>query len=177
MPSDLIYACLDEAPAIEVRSASERIVSGPLLPIDTPHPIRPGLVEAFTRTTFAHQEKALRRIQLRDQHATSPGSISLGHAVGLEQRDGWYWLDARVAPTTVGDHYLGLLADGALSSWSAGFRSHSTEVRGGVTWHTRATLLESAFVPLPAYDGAAALALREREESARQIRAWRARIA
>ena len=93
---------------------SQRLVSGQMVPFQSPTEIGSRLVEEFLPGAFRHQLSAPHRVALRAEHSDRAGSIQLGSGMSLDERRDGLWGEFRVARSPMGDHYLALLDDGLL---------------------------------------------------------------
>jgi len=145
-------------PQIEVRSLSERLLCGIVVPYGVDQRIDATLVERFEKGAFAHQLRAQHRLRLLDRHSTEPAYMQLGHAKVLREDPAGLYGEFRVVEGNVGDHYLSLAREGSLRQWSIGFRPEGSRMDGRITVRTKATALETALVPEGAYGELASVA-------------------
>jgi uncharacterized protein len=142
---------------LEVRSPSERLLCGIVVPFGVDQRIDESLVERFERGAFTRQLRAKHRVLLRDRHSTEPASMPLGHAKVLREDPAGLYGEFRVAEGNMGDHYLSLAREGSLHQWSIGFNPEASRMDGRTTVRTRVTILETALVPEGAYGELAAV--------------------
>ena len=138
-------------PHLEVRSPSERLLCGIVVPYGVDQQIDAALVERFERGAFAHQLRAQHRLRLLDRHSTEPAYMQLGHARVLREDPAGLYGEFRVVEGNVGDHYLSLAREGSLRQWSIGFVPELSRMDGRITIRTKATAFETALVPEGAY--------------------------
>ena len=95
--------------------------------------------------------------------AIEPGEVKLfwlhneviGRVVEQEEREGGYWIKAKISDTTQGRDARTLMQDAAVSNFSIGFipvEDHQEE--DGLITRTKIQLLEVSAVPMPAYPDA-----------------------
>lgn len=164
------------APLLEVRSARKggdgRTIEGIAVPFLRPQRIDHTLVEQFAPGAFDHQLRASHRVPFTRDHMSQGGTL-IGRALELRNDALGLWGSFRVSATAAGDETLALVADGALSELSVGFRERENfrEPDGTIT-RVRADLREVSVVLAGAYgEGAAILAVRSAEEQG--ATAWR----
>jgi hypothetical protein len=143
---------------LEIRSASQRLVCGRLVPYGHDQRITDTLTERFERGAFNHQLNAPNRVGFRHEHSNQPGTLKIGHGVLLrDEKEGLYG-EFKVAASPMGDHYLQMAREGMLRQWSIGFAPEKERRDGDVTIWTRANLFELALVEEGAYGELAAVA-------------------
>jgi HK97 family phage prohead protease len=148
---------------LEVRSTSERIVAGIVVPYNVEQRINRSLVEVFLPGAFAAVTRAAHRVKLLSQHETA-------HLVGRgqllrEEARGLYG-EFYVSKTQRGDELLEQVRDGSLDQFSVGFVPLKDNRRpNGVVERVRAHLAEVSLVTFGAY-GEKALVEAVREVSA-----------
>ncbi len=109
---------------------------------------------AFTRSY------SMKRIPLLSQHDMGRNPL------GVADRDAWredaagLYAEFRVSATQAGDEALALVRDGALDSFSVGFRPVKHSKRDGVVVREEAALRETSLVTFPAYEDARISAVR-----------------
>ena len=136
---------------MEVRSFSERVMAGIVVPFGLDRRIDDYLTERFTPVTFRHQYKAANRVRLYNQHSNAPGGQHIGQGILLRDDPKGLYGEFRVADSEIGRHYLAMAREGMLKQWSIGFRPEKSVRDGDVTIYTRAELFETALVPEGAY--------------------------
>lgn len=144
---------------LEIRSdGTGRTVHGILVPYGQVARVSdggPAYDEAFEMGSFARDLVSragnFAGVKLLYQHNREQ---PIGRATDLREDAAGLYGSFRVSRLTLGDEALELLRDGVLDSFSIGFRPISDEIRGGVTWRTKAALRESSLVTFPAYAGA-----------------------
>lgn len=157
------------APLLEVRSAGNggdgRTIEGIAVPYLRRQRIDSGLTEQFARGAFDHQIRAAHRIAFSRDHMSMGGTL-IGRAMELRNDAAGLWGAFRVSATAAGDETLALVADGALSELSVGFRAQRdhTEPDGTIT-RVRADLVEVSVVLAGAYgQGAQIMAVRSADQ-------------
>lgn len=165
---------------IEVRAdGTGRTVHGLVVPFDTISRVSdggPSYQEAFQRGAFARTINAgAGRVKLLSHH--NARSNPLGRATLLREDASGLYGEFHVSSTRAGDEALELIRDGALDSFSVGFRPIQQTKRAGVVWRTEVAMREASLVTFPAYEGAlvsgvraADLAPEELAEIARMLR-------
>jgi HK97 family phage prohead protease len=147
------------SPLLEVRSAAKggdgRTIEGIAVPFLRRQRIDHALVEQFAPGAFDHQIRAAHRIAFTRDHISQGGTL-IGRATELRNDALGLWGAFRVSATAAGDETLALVADGALSELSVGFRAQKdhTEPDGTIT-RVRADLVEVSVVLAGAYGSAA----------------------
>lgn len=144
-------------PQVEVRSPSERLLCGIVVPYGVDQRIDASLVERFEKGAFAHQLRAKHRVRLLDRHSTEPAHMQLGHAKLLREDPAGLYGEFRIVEGNLGDHYLSLAREGSLRQWSIGFSPEASRMDGRTTVRTKATMFETALVPEGAYGELAAV--------------------
>lgn len=143
---------------LEIRSASQRLVCGRLVPYGHDQRITDELTERFERGAFNHQLNVPNRVAFRHEHSNQHGTLKLGHGVLLrDEKEGLYG-EFKVAASPMGDHYLQLAREGMLRQWSIGFSPEKERRDGGTMVWTKANLFELALVEEGAYGELAAVA-------------------
>lgn len=93
------------------------------------------------------------RVKLRAQHQRFPLPVGRFHLI-REDSAGLYG-EAVVSKTDLGDEVLELVRDGALDSWSVGFRPiRHRRASDGATERTEVSLREASLTDEPAYSAA-----------------------
>jgi HK97 family phage prohead protease len=147
------------SPLLEVRSAAKggdgRTIEGIAVPFLRRQRIDHTLTEQFAPGAFDHQIRAAHRIAFTRDHMSQGGTL-IGRATELRNDALGLWGAFRVSATAAGDETLALVADGALSELSVGFRAQKdhTEPDGTIT-RVRADLVEVSVVLAGAYGSAA----------------------
>jgi HK97 family phage prohead protease len=90
------------------------------------------------------------------EHRTAIGYATLLQA---DHPDG-LWMEARIADTAEGNAALAEIKEGVLDSFSIGFRTIKDSYVDGVRVINEAALVEVSLVPLPAYEGAELVSVR-----------------
>lgn len=143
---------------IEVRSdGTGRTVHGIVVPFDSVARVSDGgrpYDEGFRRGAFKRtiDRGAIARVKLLSQH--NARSNPLGRATMLREDRGGLYGEFHVSKTTAGDEALELLRDGALDSFSVGFRPVQAANESGVTWRTEVAIREASLVTFPSYETA-----------------------
>lgn len=159
------------APLLEVRSAAKggdgRTIEGIAVPYLRRQRIDSTLVEQFAPGAFDHQIRAQvgHRIAFSRDHMSQGGTL-IGRATELRNDALGLWGAFRVSATAAGDETLALVADGALSELSVGFRAQKDhqEPDGTIT-RVRADLVEVSVVLAGAYGaGATIMAVRSADQ-------------
>ena len=159
------------APLLEVRSSAKggdgRTIEGIAVPFLRRQRIDASLTEQFAPGAFDHQIRAQagHRIAFTRDHMSQGGTL-IGRATELRNDALGLWGAFRVSATAAGDETLALVADGALSELSVGFRAQKDhrEPDGTVT-RVRADLVEVSVVLAGAYgDGATIMAVRAADQ-------------
>lgn len=145
-------------PDLEVRTSGEgRTVYGILVPFDRSAEVDDGrglYVERFIAGAFARTiAERGNRVKLRAQHTSIP--LPIGRFSLLREDPAGLYGEAPVSKTTLGDEVLELVRDGALDSWSVGFRPiRDRRGRDGATERLEVALREASLTDMPAYEGA-----------------------
>ena len=142
---------------IEIRSDGDgRTVHGIIVPFGVTARVSDGgrpYDEMFERGAFArtiqHQGS---RVKLLSQHDSRRNP--LGRATLLREDAAGLYGEFRVSATAAGDEALELLRDGALDSFSVGFRPIKHETRNRVLVRTEVGMREASLVTFPAYESA-----------------------
>lgn len=147
---------------IEVRSDGEgRTVHGIVVPFNKVAKVRdfwgPSYDEAFQKGAFTKTiAERGNRVKLLSQHDSQ--SNPLGRATLLREDEAGLYGEFRVARTAAGDEALELIREGALDSFSVGFKPIKEETRGDaknpVLWRTEVAMREASLVTFPAYEDA-----------------------
>jgi uncharacterized protein len=135
---------------IEMRSLSQRLVCGRVVPFGHDQVISDMLTERFERGAFNHQLKSPNRVGFYHLHSNAHGE-HIGHGVLLRDEQEGLYGEFRVADSTIGSHYLQMAREGMLSQWSIGFVPQKERRDGSTVVYTRANLFELALVPEGAY--------------------------
>lgn len=143
---------------LELRSATQRLVCGRLVPFGHDQRINDSLIERFERGAFNHQLRSPNRVGFHHLHSNNPGATPIGHGVLLRDEAEGLYGEFKVAASTIGDHFLAMAREGMLSQWSIGFVPDRERRDGATTVYTRANLFELALVPEGAYGELAAVA-------------------
>jgi HK97 family phage prohead protease len=159
------------SPLLEVRSAAKggdgRTIEGIAVPYLRRQRIDAQLTEQFAPGAFNHQIRAQagHRVAFTRDHMSQGGTL-IGRATELRNDALGLWGAFRVSATAAGDETLALVADGALSELSVGFRAQKdhTEPDGTIT-RVRADLVEVSVVLAGAYgEGAQIMAVRSADQ-------------
>jgi HK97 family phage prohead protease len=150
-------------PDLAVRAdGTGRTISGIVVPYDTPARVSdggPAYMEKFQRGAFAQTiNHGVERIKLLQQH--DHDLYPLGRAVNLREDAAGLYGEFIVSDTQAGRDVLALVRDGALDSFSVGFRPINHTQDGEVTVRTEVALREVSVVTFPAYADAAITGLR-----------------
>lgn len=142
---------------IEIRSDGDgRTVHGIIVPFDQVARVSDGgpfYDEAFQRGAFAKTiSERGSRVKLLSQHQARQNP--LGRATLLREDAAGLYGEFHVSSTRAGDEALELVRDGALDSFSVGFKGIKHAKRGGVVWRTEVGLREASLVTFPAYEAA-----------------------
>lgn len=142
---------------IEVRSdGTGRTVHGIVVPFDRVARVSdggPSYDEAFQRGAFAKTiAERGSKVKLLSQHDSR--SNPLGRATLLREDAAGLYGEFSVSKTRAGDEALELVRDGALDSFSVGFKPVNHAMRAGVKWRTEVGLREASLVTFPAYEEA-----------------------
>jgi len=157
------------SPLLEVRSAAKggdgRTIEGIAVPFLRRQRIDSTLTEQFAPGAFDHQIRAAHRIAFSRDHMSQGGTL-IGRATELRNDALGLWGAFRVSATTAGDETLALVADGALSELSVGFRAQRDHVEpDGTITRVRADLVEVSVVLAGAYGaGATIMAVRSADQ-------------
>lgn len=157
------------SPLLEVRSSAKggdgRTIEGIAVPFLRRQRIDAQLTEQFAPGAFDHQIRAVHRIAFTRDHMSQGGTL-IGRAIELRNDALGLWGAFRVSATSAGDDTLALIADGALSELSVGFRAQKDhrEPDGTIT-RVRADLVEVSVVLAGAYgEGAQIMAVRSADQ-------------
>lgn len=142
---------------IEVRADGEgRTVHGIIVPFGQVARVSdggPSYNEMFVRGSFT---KTIRergaRVKLLSQHQSRQNP--LGRATLLREDAAGLYGEFMVSRTTAGDEALALVRDGALDSFSVGFKPIQHRTQDNVRVRTEVGLREASLVTFPAYEGA-----------------------
>lgn len=121
-----------------------------------------GSLTKTAKDLMASNKKKL-KIFKSHEHRTAIGYATLlnpDHPGGL-------WMEARIADTAEGNAALAEINEGVLDSFSIGFRTIRDSYIDGVRVINEAALVEVSLVPLPAYDGAELVSVRQAFEPVR----------
>lgn len=143
---------------LELRSASQRLVCGHLVPFGHDHRIHDQLIERFERGAFNHQLRSPNRVGFYYLHSNDHSHTPIGHGVMLRDEAEGLYGEFKVAASPLGDHYLQMAREGMLREWSIGFTPDKERRDGDTVVYTRANLFELALVPAGAYGELAAVA-------------------
>jgi len=142
---------------IEVRADGEgRTVHGIVVPFGQVARVSdggPSYEEMFVRGSFAKtiQERGA-RVKLLSQHLARQNP--LGRATLLREDAAGLYGEFMVSRTNAGDEALALVRDGALDSFSVGFKPIQHRTQDSVRVRTEVGLREASLVTFPAYEGA-----------------------
>jgi HK97 family phage prohead protease len=151
---------------LEVRSEEERILSGVLVPYDSPTKIG-HYVESFQRGAFDGTEPAGVPLLRGHEHTDLPVGVTLALDSGERALAGEW----RVATTRAGDEIMSLARDRVPLSLSIGFKpveDRWNPDRSRVT-RVKAQLGEVSVVGLGAYEGAKVTSVRAEENLANAL--------
>lgn len=168
------------ASELEVRAAGDgRTVVGIVAPFDQVARVSdggPAYNEKFVRGAFARTiAERGDRVKLLSQHARNANP--LGRATLLREDTAGLYGEFHVSKTQAGDEALELLRDGALDSFSVGFRPVAQRHERGVTARTEVAVLEVSLVTIGAYSEAKVLAVRNADRPALTIARRRLEVA
>lgn len=155
MSDDLTRAFVSD---IEVRAdGTGRTVHGIIVPFERVARVSdggPAYDEAFQRGAFKRtiDNGGTGRVKLLSHHSSRTNP--LGKASLLREDSTGLYGEFHVSNTRAGDEALELVRDGALDSFSVGFKPVQHAKRSGVTWRTEVAIREASLVTFPAYDGA-----------------------
>lgn len=120
--------------------------------------------EAFAMGAFARSiEQRGSKVKLMVNHDRQ--RLPIGRATLLEERSTGLYGEFLVSRTNSGDEALALVADGAVDSFSVGFKPVAQRNDGGVTLRTEAALREVSLVGFPAYEDALVSGVRSQLEA------------
>lgn len=143
---------------IEVRSdGTGRTIHGIVVPFGRVARVSDGGApydEAFQMGAFKRtiDNGGTGRVKLLSHHSSRTNP--LGRATMLREDGAGLYGEFQVSKTRAGDEALELVRDGALDSFSVGFRPVQHAKRDGVTWRTEVAMREASLVTFPAYEGA-----------------------
>lgn len=143
---------------LAVRSDSEgRTIHGIIVPFGQVARVSdggPAYDETFQAGAFskAINEGTAARVKLMTMHDYS--KLPIGRAVLLREDSAGLYGEFKVADTQAGNEALALVRDGALDSFSIGFRPVKHVKRGAVTVRTEVAIREASLVTFPAYPAA-----------------------
>jgi Escherichia/Staphylococcus phage prohead protease len=143
---------------LELRSAEERILSGVLVPYDTPTKIGRFYTETFTRGAFDGTDPADVPLLASHRHEDLP----VGRTLTLTEEAHALTGEWRVAETGAGDDVMALARDGVPLSLSIGFKPINdkwSRDRSQVT-RVKATLGEVSLVGMGMYEDAKVMSVR-----------------
>ncbi len=143
---------------LELRSASQRLVCGRVVPFGRDHRIHDQLTERFERGAFNHQLRSANRVCFYYLHSNDPSHTPIGQGVLLRDEAEGLYGEFKVAASPLGDHYLQMAREGMLREWSIGFTPEKERRDGDTVVYTRANLFELALVPAGAYGELASVA-------------------
>jgi HK97 family phage prohead protease len=143
---------------LEMRSASQRVICGRVVPYRHDQYIHEQLTERFERGAFNHQLRSPNRVLFRHLHSNDPSGTHIGHGILLRDEEQGLYGEFKVAASTIGDHYLQMAREGMLRQWSIGFIPDKERRDGTTAVYTRANLFELALVPEGAYGDLASVA-------------------
>lgn len=135
---------------IEMRSLTQRLICGRIVPFGHDQYIHDRLTERFERGAFNHQLRSPNRVRFYHLHSIHNGE-HIGHGVLLRDEQEGLYGEFRVADSTIGNHWLQMAREGMLTQWSAGFIPDKERRDGNTVVYTRANLFELALVPEGAY--------------------------
>lgn len=168
-------------PDLEVRTSGEgRTVFGLLVPFNVDAEVDDGTgryVERFVAGSFA-TTLAQRgdRVKLRAQHTRIP--LPVGRFTLLREDTAGLYGEAKVSATPLGDEVLELVRDGALDSWSVGFRPvRDRRARDGATERLEVALRECSLTDSPCYESALVAGVRSVHDPSLDRERWRHRLA
>lgn len=143
---------------IDVRDSHEgRIVFGTVVPYDTVARVNDGAGpydEMFTYGSFARSiEQRADKVKLFAVH-NGHVKLPIGRSIGFEEQRRGLYGEFLISRTRDGDDALTLIKDGAVDSFSVGFRGIKATKRDGVVVRTEAGIREASLVGLPAYETA-----------------------
>lgn len=121
-----------------------------------------GSLTKTAKDLMASSKKKL-KIFKSHEHRTAIGYATL---LNPDHPDG-LWMEARIADTAEGNAALAEINEGVLDSFSIGFRTIKDSYIDGVRVINEAALVEVSLVPLPAYDGAELVSVRQSFEPVR----------
>lgn len=155
MSQDLTRAFVSD---IEVRAdGTGRTVHGIVVPFERVARVSdggPAYDEAFQRGAFKRtiDNGGTGRVKLLSHHSSRTNP--LGKASLLREDGAGLYGEFHVSSTRAGDEALELVRDGALDSFSVGFKPVQHSKRDGIVWRTEVAMREASLVTFPAYDGA-----------------------
>jgi len=166
---------------IDALDTDDRVVEMRAVPYEVETRLAPGILEVFSRGSFARAAKDPPRVKLWFDHSTNGGRI-VGQAFEVDDREDGLWVRARVSRTVSGDELMTLATDRVLDEASIEFnplRDGMAISRRGddtVVRHKRAHLRGVALVPHGAY-GRDALVTSVRDAASDKAREeWLARL-
>jgi HK97 family phage prohead protease len=152
------------ASELELRSGGDgRTVSGIAVPFNQPAQVG-RFTETFARGSFGRTiaERGPERVKFFAQHGHQVGKLPIGRATMLREDSAGLYAELRVSETRDGDEALALIRDGALDSFSIGFKPVDDEwnqYRSAVT-RREVALFEVSAVSMPVYETALIEAVR-----------------
>jgi phage head maturation protease len=160
----------DSQTVIEVRSESKRELDIRIVPWNEiiTHQNGP---EVFARGAFSDVDPGKVRLKAPDNDGYHRGP-TVGRGIALEERDDGAYMTFKVSKTQPGDELLTLVADGVVGGASVGFEEvpggTSIQQRNGRRVHVyeRVGLDHVLATWRPAYERAAVIAMRSKEEEA-----------
>ncbi len=163
------------------REGDGRNVTGLAVPFDQPATIDDGTgayTEVFRRGAFTRTlaERGAHRVKLLGNHDSR--RMPLGRLTSAREDPAGLVVEARVSATPDGDAALELIRDGALDSFSIGFRPvvDRWNARRDSVERVEVALVELSLVAFPAYAGAVVTAVRSKVPVDRDPSTWHARL-
>lgn len=155
----------DFVPDLEVRSDGEgRTIHGIVVPWDSPARVSDGgpfYTEVWQRGAFTkHLNERTRPVKLLSQHDRDK---PMGVSTLLREDAAGLYGEFKVSNTRFGNDQLELVRDGALDSFSVGFKPVKHVKRDGVVVRTEAGIREVSLVTFPAFDGALVAGVRSEQ--------------
>jgi len=131
-----------------------RLVTGIAVPYGVDQQINAQLIERFDMGAYAHQLRAMFRVQFMLEH-WAQGGQPIGRIVEAEEVNKGLRVQMRVSQIDRGDEALTLINDEVLNELSVGFYALKSRMDGNVTVRTKANLTEVALVTRGAYGAGA----------------------
>jgi HK97 family phage prohead protease len=171
---------LTRAFATDLEVTSGRTVVGIVVPFGQVAEVsddgRRSYRETFVRGAFARTiAERGQRVRLFTNHDTT--RLPLGRAMLLREDAAGLYGEFRVSETQAGDEALALLRDGALDSFSVGFRKIAQRMVRDVVERTEVGIREASLVSFPAYSEARVLAVRNATQPALTVARRRLELA